>query len=388
MSELIINKNKEKSSIEIGVLEENNISEFYVYEEKKESIIGNIYCGIVQNVVDGMQAAFVDIGIEKNTFLSIKDALPKVDVAKEELVINQNMSEILKKGDKLLVQVRKEPSEEKGARISTHITLPGNYIVLMPNTNIITISQKITDENECSRLKKIVGEYLPKGFGAIIRTDAENIAPNVLKVDIKEIEKKWNEIKEKYKGMQEYGIIYDDHDITLKVARDMINQNTKKIYTNDEEIYKKMQEIANIKEKKVEFLNVENIFENFGILGKVEKIGDRKVWLKCGGYIAIDKTEALTAIDVNSGKYVGNNNLEQTALSVNTEAATEIMKQIRLKDIGGIVIIDYIDLETKEDQLKIIETMKKEAKKDRSKIDIKGYTKLNLVELTRKKLYM
>lgn len=388
MSELIINKDKEKSSIEIGVLEENNISEFYVYEGEKESIIGNIYCGIVQNVVDGMQAAFVDIGIEKNTFISIKDALPKVDVAKEELVIDKNMSEILKKRDKLLVQVRKEPSEEKGARISTHVTLPGNYIVLMPNTNIITISQKITDENESSRLKKVVGEYLPKGFGAIIRTDAENIAPNILKVDIEETVKKWNEIKEKYKEMQEYGIIYDDHDITLKAARDMINQNTEKIYTNDEEIYKKMQEIASIKEKKIEFLNVENIFEKFGISGKVEKVGDRKVWLKCGGYIAIDKTEALTAIDVNSGKYVGNNNLEQTALSVNTEAATEIMKQIRLKDIGGIVIIDYIDLETKEDQLKIIETMKKEAKKDRSKIDIKGYTKLNLVELTRKKLYM
>ncbi len=388
MNELIINKNKEKSSIEIGVLEENNISEIYVYEGKKESIIGNIYCGIVQNVVDGMQAAFVDIGIEKNTFISIKDALPKVDVAKEELVIDKNMSEILKKGDKLLVQVRKEPSEEKGARISTHVTLPGNYIVLMPNTNIITISQKITDENESSRLKKVVGEYLPKGFGAIIRTDAENIAPNILKVDIEETVKKWNEIKEKYKEMQGYGIIYDDHDITLKAARDMINQNTEKIYTNDEEIYKKMQEIASIKEKKIEFLNVENIFEKFGISGKVEKVGDRKVWLKCGGYIVIDKTEALTAIDVNSGKYVGNNNLEQTALSVNTEAATEIMKQIRLKDIGGIVIIDYIDLETKEDQLKIIETMKKEAKKDRSKIDIKGYTKLNLVELTRKKLYM
>lgn len=388
MNELIINKNKEKSSIEIGVLEENNISEIYVYEGKKESIIGNIYCGIVQNVVDGMQAAFVDIGIEKNTFISIKDALPKVDVAKEELVIDKNMSEILKKGDKLLVQVRKEPSEEKGARISTHVTLPGNYIVLMPNTNIITISQKITDENESSRLKNVVGEYLPKGFGAIIRTDAENIAPNILKVDIEETVKKWNEIKEKYKEMQGYGIIYDDHDITLKAARDMINQNTEKIYTNDEEIYKKMQEIASIKEKKIEFLNVENIFEKFGISGKVEKVGDRKVWLKCGGYIVIDKTEALTAIDVNSGKYVGNNNLEQTALSVNTEAATEIMKQIRLKDIGGIVIIDYIDLETKEDQLKIIETMKKEAKKDRSKIDIKGYTKLNLVELTRKKLYM
>lgn len=388
MSELILNKNKEQNTIEICILENNEISEYYVHKQENESIIGNIYCGIVQNVVDGMGAAFVDVGMEKNTFISIKDALPKVDVAKEELVIDKNISEVLKRGDKLLVQVRKEPTEEKGARVSTHITLPGNYIVLMPNTDIITVSQKIEEKDEVLRLKSIAQAVLPKKFGAIIRTDACNIEKEIIENDIKEVLKKWENIEKTYKKSNQKGIIYSDHDIVLKVARDIIKQDTKKIYTNDLEICKNIEEIAIKKGKSVEFLNVENIFRKFGILSKLKNIEKRKIWLNCGGYIAIDKTEALTAIDVNSGKYTGNDNLEQTVLSVNIEAAIEVMKQIRLKDIGGIVVIDYIDLENKKDQEKVIEAMKKEALKDRSKIDIKGYTKLNLVELTRKKMYV
>ena len=388
MNELIINKNKSNNTIEICVLEDNNISELYIHEKEEESIIGNIYSGIVQNVVDGMQAAFVDIGMEKNTFISIKDAMPKVDVAKEELVINKNMSDILKKGDKLLVQVRKEPTEEKGARVSTHITLAGNYIVLMPNTNIITVSQKIEDKKEVERLKNVVKSILPENYGVIIRTDAYNIPNEALEIDVKEVLKKWEEIKEKYNKKEDMGIVYNDHDITLKTARDMIKQNTEKIYTNDEKIYEKIKEIVSKKGKEVDYLKEDNIFKKFGLLSKLKDVDKRKIWLNCGGYIAIDKTEALTAIDVNSGKYIGDTNLEQTVLSVNIEAAIEIMKQIRLKDIGGIVVIDYIDLESKEDQEKVISTMKKEALKDRSKIDIKGYTKLNLVELTRKKLYV
>ena len=388
MSELIMNKNKEENIIQICVLEDNDIKELYVHSDEKESIIGNIYSGIVQNVVDGMGAAFVDIGMEKNTFISIKDALPKVDVAKEELVINKKMSEVLKKGDKLLVQVRKEPTEEKGARVSTHITLPGNYVVLMPNTNIITISQKIEDKEEIERLKNIVKRELPQNFGVIIRTDACNIPDDTIENDIKEVLEKWYEIEKNYKQEQNKGLVYNDHDIVLKTARDMIKQNTEKIYTNDKEIYEKIKQIAKTKCQNVEFIEEDNIFKKFGLLTKLKDTEKRKIWLECGGYIAIDKTEALTAIDVNSGKYTGDNNLEQTVLSVNIEAAIEIMKQIRLKDIGGIVIIDYIDLETKEDQEKVIQIMKKEAIKDRSKIDIKGYTKLNLVELTRKKMYV
>ena len=388
MSELIINKTNDKKDIEICVLENNKISELYIHKGDNESIIGNIYCGIVQNIVDGMQAAFIDIGIEKNAFLSVKDALPKVDVAKENLIIDKAMSDVLKLGDKLLIQVRKEPTAEKGARVSTHITLPGNYIVLMPNTEIITVSQKIEDKDEIERLKEIAKNALPNGFGAIVRTDAENIEKDILEKDIKEVVNKWNEIEKKYKNKKEKGIIYDDHDVIAKTARDMVNKNTEKIYVNEKNIYQKVKEIADKKKVEVEFIDVQNIFEKFGLISEIENVENRKVWLNCGGYIAIDKTEALTAIDVNSGKYTGNNSLEQTALSVNIEAAIEIMRQIRLKDIGGIVIIDYIDLENKGDQDKVIEIMKKEALKDRSRIDIKGYTKLNLVELTRKKLYV
>lgn len=388
MSELIINKTNEKDEIEICVLENNKIAELYIHKGKNESIIGNIYCGIVQNIVDGMGAAFVDIGMEKNTFLSVKDAMPKVDVAKEELIIDKKMSEVLKVGDKLLVQVRKEPTAEKGARVSTHVTLPGNYIVLMPNTNIVTVSQKIDNDKESERLKEITRNVLPNGFGAIVRTDAENVEENLLKSDIKDVIEKWKNITKIYDSKKEKGIIYDDHNIIEKTTRDMVNKNTEKIYVNNEDIYEKVKEIADKKSAEIELLDVSNIFEKFGLVSEIENVENRKIWLDCGGYIAIDKTEALTAIDVNSGKYTGNSNLEQTALSVNIEAAIEIMRQIRLKDIGGIVIIDYIDLENKEDQLKVVNTMKKEALKDRSRIDIKGYTKLNLVELTRKKLYV
>ena len=226
MSELIMNKNKEENIIQICVLEDNDIKELYVHSDEKESIIGNIYSGIVQNVVDGMGAAFVDIGMKKNTFISIKDALPKVDVAKEELVINKKMSEVLKKGDKLLVQVRKEPTEEKGARVSTHITLPGNYVVLMPNTNIITISQKIEDKEEIERLKNIVKRELPQNFGVIIRTDACNIPDDTIENDIKEVLEKWYEIEKNYKQEQNKGLVYNDHDIVLKTARDMLTLST------------------------------------------------------------------------------------------------------------------------------------------------------------------
>lgn len=386
MSELVINKNEK--IVKISILENEKIVEMCTHSSENDSIIGNIYIGMVKNIIDGMQAAFVDIGIEKNTFLSVKDAMPKVDVAKEELIIDKKMSEVLSVGSKLLVQVRKEPSEKKGARVSTHITLPGNYVVLMPETNIITVSQKIESKNEIERLKNIMKNVLPQNFGVIVRTDAEEISEDILKADVEEVLNKWYKIKEEYDSKDDIGIIYNDHDIILKSIRDMVNKNTKKIFVNNKEIYEKIKEASSKKNVKLEYIETNNLYKKFGLITELENIENRKVWLKCGGYIAIDKTEALTAIDVNSGKYTGNNNLEQTALSVNIEAAIEIMHQIRLKDIGGIVIIDYIDLENKDDQEKVIEIMKKESLKDRSKIDIKGYTKLNLVELTRKKLYI
>lgn len=387
MSELIINQKDNK--IEVCVLEDNSICELYVYDDEKDNIMGNIYLGKVRNVVDGMQAAFVDIGMEKNAFISVKDAVPKVDVVKEEQVIDFKISKIVKPNSNLLVQVKKMPTAEKGARVSTHITLPGNYIVLMPNFEVVTVSQKISSEEEKDRLVGIIKKRIPSGFGAIIRTDAEGVSENDLANDFNNVMDTWKKIEKKSKS-EEISLVYDEHEVVSKLGRDLINQKLEKIYINSEKLYKEIKNYMELNEKKknipIELLKVDDIIEEFGLKTELLNVESRKVWLKNGGYIVIDKTEALTAIDVNSGKFVGNSDLEQTALEVNLEAAKEIMKQIRLKDIGGIIVIDYIDLNKKEHQKQIIEAMNAEILKDRSRIDIKGYTELNLVELTRKRM--
>ena len=387
MSELIVNKNG--TEVNICILEDNVVCELYTLEAEQKNIMGNIYMGKVRNVVDGMQAAFVDIGKEKNAFISIKDALPKVDVVKEEQIIDSKISQVLKVGDNVLVQVKKAPTVDKGARVSTHITIPGNYVVLMPNTNIITISQKIESEKEKDRLVNIVKNNLPDNCGAIVRTDADGISDERLIGDVKYLVELWNSIKTKAQKCEETELLYNEHELISKITRELINQKLTNIYVNNQEMYEELRHSLENKNlldiTKIELVN-EDIIEKFGLSTQILEAAYRKIWLKCGGYIIIDKTEALTAIDVNSGKYIGNSNLEETALEVNEEAAKEIMRQIRLKDIGGIIIIDYIDLLKKENQEKIIQIMQEEVKKDRSKIDIKGYTELNLVELTRKML--
>ncbi len=387
MSELIINHKDEK--IEVCVLEDNSICELYVYDDEKNNIMGNIYLGKVRNVVDGMQAAFVDIGMDKNAFISVKDAAPKVDVVKEKQIIDFKISKIVKPNSNILVQVKKMPTLEKGARVSTHITLPGNYLVLMPNFEVVTVSQKIESDVERKRLLNIVKSVMPENFGAIIRTDAEGVSESDLINDFNAVMEKWKQIEKKSKA-DEIALVYDEHEIVSKIGRDLINQKLEKIYINSEKLYDDIKQYISLNENKknipIEFMKVKDIIDEFGLKSELLNVTSRKVWLKNGGYIVIDKTEALTAIDVNSGKFVGNSDLEQTALEVNLEAAKEIMKQIRLKDIGGIIVIDYIDLNKKENQQKIIAAMNAEILKDRSRIDIKGYTELNLVELTRKRM--
>ncbi len=382
MSELIISKRNGKT--DVCVLENDSICEIYSYEQGEESILGNIYIGRVKDVVNGMQAAFIDIGLEKNAFISIKDAIKKVDVTKEEQNIDFKISDVLKPDEKILVQVRKVPTSIKGARVSTHITIPGNYVVLMPNTNIITASQKIENKSERERLVEIVKDVIPENFGAIVRTDAENIEKAKIQCDVEELVKKWKNICDVYEKDDDVQMLYNEHELISKISRDLINKQTSKIYVNDDKTLEELKETVGVCDIKFELIKQEDIFESLGLVGEFENAHKRKIWLKCGGYIVIDKTEALTAIDVNSGKYVGNKNLEETALNVNKEAAIEIMRQIRLRDIGGIIVVDFIDLLDKNNQAQILETMIEEAKKDRSKIDIKGYTELNLVELTRK----
>lgn len=393
MQELIINSDGENK--QIALVENGKLIEKYDERPDMHRLEGNIYLGRVENVLQGMQAAFVNIGEEKNTFMHIKDVIPKVSNEtgnKNELLSKYDIKDYIRVGMPILVQVKKDSTNKKGARVSTNISLPGRFVVLLPDTNFITISKKITDNNKRKELQKAVQEELPKNYGAIVRTSAENKDANLIKRDVKSLIKLWELIQESAKNLKEEKdfeptLIYENEGIIGKLLTDLIDQSLERIITNDEEVYNK---ISNILEQsgankiKLELKKKANILDLYDLENQIEKAKARKIWLKCGGFITIDKTEALTAIDVNSGKYVGGKDLEQTVYRVNKEATLEIAKQLRLRDIGGIIIIDYIDMEKEETKIKILEELNECLKKDRSKTQVIGFTPLDLLEMTRK----
>lgn len=388
MTEILVQKNKEKK--EIALVENGKLIEYYDESKNEDRNEGNIYIGIVKDIIKGMQSAFVNIGTEKNSFIHLKDILPKVDETKGHKIEKTDIFKVIKPKQKILVQVKKDSNSKKGARVSTHINLPSKYIVLMPNTNIVTASQKIENKEEQARLIKLVRENLSKENGAVIRTSAEGKTEEIIE-DIKKIENTWQNIIQTSINPNENKpeLLYKSKDIIEKILMDLMNQNIEKIIVNNnkekekiENIIKENKEYKNIK---VEMKKQGNLFEIYDIEKQIKKSQNRKVWLKCGGFITIDNTEALTAIDVNTGKFTGtNNNLQSTILKVNEEATIEIAKQLRLRDIGGIIIIDYIDMENNKDKEKIIKLMNQELKKDRTKTQVEGFTKLDLMELTRK----
>ena len=388
MTEILIQKKEDKTKI--ALVENGKLLEFYEDSAKDDNRKeGNIYIGIVKDIVKGMQSAFVDIGGEKNSFIHLKDVMKKIDETKEKVDNTINIAEILEPNMKILVQVKKDSTEQKGARVSTHINLPGKYIALMPNTDIITVSQKIENKKEQQRLIKLVRENLSDGNGAVIRTSAEGKEQEIID-DIKKVEKKWeNIIKTSVDpDLHEPKLLYESESLIEKMLLDLADEKIDKVIVNMQKDLKKLEEYKKenqeYKDTKIELDKANNIFEKYNLEKQIEKMQNRKIWLKCGGFITIDKTEALTAIDVNTGKYTGTKNLEQTIYKVNEEATIEIAKQLRLRDIGGIIIIDYIDMKNEEHRERIEKLLKEEVKKDRSKVQIEGFTKLDLMELTRK----
>ena len=388
MIEVIINKQQENQII--SLVENGKLIEVYNENEesKKARNEGNIYIGVVKDVVPGMQAAFIDIGTEKNSFIHVKDVVPQVDEKTEEKDENLKIKDVVKTNQKLLVQVQKDSNDKKGARTTTHIKLTGKYIILMPNTNIITISQKITEPKEKDRLLDIVKKNLPENMGAIVRTAAEKEKSDELVKDLKRLKDKWNKILEQFnksKGKPE--LLYESSTILEKMLLDLTKNKIEKIIVNDkkeyEEINKKLETLQE-KNIKLELDKNNNLFKRYEIEKQIEKSQQRKTWLNCGGFITIDLTEALVAIDVNSGKFTGKSTLEDTVYKVNYEATIEIAKQLRLRDIGGIIIIDYIDMKKQENKNKIENLLKEVLKNDRAKTQVEGFTKLNLMEMTRK----
>ena len=392
MLELIINtKNNEK---EIELVKDEELIEYYKESEKEERNEGNIYLGIVKDILNGMQSAFVDIGKTKKGFIHLKDILPKVDLTKnkEDVELKEKIANVVKHNQKLLVQVKKDSNDRKGAKVSTHINLPSKYIVFTPNTEIVTISQKIEDKQEAKRLIELVKKTLSSNNGAIIRTSAVGKTEEIIE-DIKKQEAKWKKIEEKYEKLKEEKakvpkLIYENETLVEKILMDLLTKKIKRIVVNDKEDYKLiqrcMEENKELKNIKLEVKDVEQIELAYNMEKQKEKMENRKIWLKSGGFITIDKTEALTAIDVNTGKYTGDKNLEETVFKVNKEATIEIAKQLRLRDIGGIIIIDYIDMKEEKNKKVIEELLKEELRNDRTKTQVEGFTKLDLMELTRK----
>lgn len=389
MKEIVINVDNNENKT-IMLVENGNLLEQYEENSQTKRLEGNIYIGKIQNVLQGMQAAFVNIGEKKNTFIHIKDILPKVDTKKddpEEAVKNNNIKDIVKVGMKVLVQVKRDSTNKKGARVSTHINLAGRFSVIMPEVEFITISQKIEDEKEKKRLMEIIKKNIPKNVGIIVRTSAEGKSEEEIVKDMNQTIKTWENIKKQAQNEKEVPkLIYENSKIIKRIFIDLIDQDIEKIIVNNEQEEKEIKDMLkeNGQEINVVLKKQETLFDMYDLGAQLEKIQNRKIWLKCGGFITIDKTEALTAIDVNSGKYIGTKSLEQTVYTVNKEASIEIAKQLRLRDIGGIIIIDYIDMQEKEHKQKIIDVLQENLKNDRSKTQIVGFTELNLLEMTRK----
>ena len=383
MIELIINKDENKETI--CLVENGKLIEKYQNDEntKKNRLEGNIYAGKVSDIVPGMQSAFIDYGDARKGLLHLKDALPQVDV-KNNKVIDKKITDVFKQDQKVLVQIKKDSNDKKGAKVSTHISIPSKYVVFMPNTDIVTISQKIYDEKRISELLGLAKESLNKNDGIIIRTSAEVANNDEIKKDIQRCINKWNKIKETYEKSNAPQIVYYAENVQSKILLDI---KVDKVITNDKsefEELKKIIQIEEIRNVKLELSPKRNLLDMYDLDLQISKSDNRKVWLNCGGFITIDKTEALTAIDVNTGKYTGKSDLENTVFKVNKEATIEIAKQLRLHDIGGIIIIDYIDMHNEENIQKIEDLLKEELKKDRAKTQVIDFTKLHLMEMTRK----
>lgn len=388
MKRIIMDINSQQSRI--ALTEEGMLKEFYIERQNYKRMVGNIYKGRVENVLPGMQAAFINIGIEKNAFLHVKDASALIEMNEKDGVNWPSINKILKQGQELLVQVIKEPIAQKGARVNTNITLPGRYIVLMPTSDYIGISRRIEQENERDRLRSIAQECKPEKMGVIIRTEAERMEKEEILSDLKFLINLWEKVERKDRMSIAPKLIHSELELPYRIVRDLFTKEIDEFIINNKEYYDRVLEMvelisSNLKDRVIYFDEPNDLFSHYYIDSQIEDMLCNKIWLSCGGYIVIDQTEALTVIDVNTGKFVGSTNLQDTVLKTNLQAAGEIAKQLRLRDIGGIIIIDFIDMKSPQDEIKVLEKLEECFKEDKTRTNVMGITQLGLVEITRKK---
>jgi ribonuclease E len=372
---------------QIAVLENRTLVEHYITRSGAKSMVGNIYLGRVQNVLPGMEAAFIDVGRGRNAVLYAGEVSYDEEIDGE----TPRIEHVLKSGQNVLVQVTKDPMGGKGARLTQEISLPGRYLVLVPNSQVFGITRRLPDK-ERQRLKDLLKQVRPPEHGVIVRTAAEGATEEDLRADLERLTAEWVAIDKSRKRGKAPRPLYEEPELTVRVVRDMFNEGEfKEIVTDSQHLFERvtsyLQSVAPDLVSKVRMhTGPLPVLEDFHALEQIHKALDRKVWLPSGGYIVVDKTEAMTVIDVNTGKHVGKANLEETVTKTNTEAAEEIARQLRLRDIGGIIIIDFIDMAFERNKQRVIDMLKDALAQDKTRSQVFDIGPLGLLEVTRKRV--
>lgn len=416
-SEILISRSIGETRV--ARLENGELTEFLVERENVKSLLGGIYKGRVARVLPGMQAAFVELGLAKTGFLYVDlvvDPQAQADkvidhaldpeeahdssdedgdegaeqTTERRKTPSRPIQDLLKEGQEILVQITKEPMGTKGPRLTGYVSLPGRYLVYLPDSNTVGVSRRIEDAEERSRLKEVVEKIRPPKGGVIVRTVAEGASEKNLKDDLEYILKVWGNLKKSFEKQKSIGLLWQDFDLALRIVRDRVTEDVERILVDDLDLFKQMTKFIQLFSSKLKkrlelFTGPLPLFETYGIETEVNRATSRKVWLKSGGYILIDETEALTSIDVNTGRFVGKRNLEETLLLTNLEALKEIAYQIRLRNLGGIIVVDFIDMERVEHREQVYSSFTDELKKDPVKTQVYPMSQLGLVELTRKR---
>ncbi len=403
-TEIFVNSNPFETRV--AITEDGSLAELYIERPEGRKITGNIYKGRVARVLPGMQSAFINVGLARTAFLHVSDIQETLDDVDEQAEDSRDkkaaghgkgryralkIQDLLKDGQDVVVQVTKEPMGSKGARVSSYISLAGRYLVFMPSYDRVAVSRRISSDRERRRLKKIVQEMRPGGYGFIIRTVCEGASAEDLKTDMDYLVRLWKSIEEKKDSSPTPSLLHEELDLTLRIARDKFSSKVKRVVLDREEEFEKVRsftrEVMPALEKRLEiYRGDEGIFERYGIEIEIDGALENRVWLRSGGFLVIDQMEALTAIDVNTGKYVGKKNSEHTILKTNLEAVDVIVKNLRLRNIGGIIVIDFIDMLKAQDRDKVFSALREGLKADRARTNILRISDLGIVEMTRKRL--
>lgn len=421
----------------IAILEDGKLAELFVEVPGKDRNVGDIYLGRVAKVMPGIRAAFINVGLQQDAFLHFSDighieeysAMFDEDEDEEDeerqvqeqsvvsVAEKENGSDTaevsppdvavkdrhghrerrpeppvnLQKGQDILVQITKEPVGKKGVRVRSALSLPGRFLVLLPFDGKVGVSKKVSNFKEKRRLRKLVKSLIPAGFGAIIRTVAEGKEEDLIKQDLDELIKNWNNIEKSVKAVKAPALIYKDMNTTSSVIRDLFSDSVEHVVVDDKKLFKEIKSYVqwmspDMLDRVEHFHDKEPIFDKYGVEKDIQSLLSKKVWLKSGGYLFIEKTEAMTVIDVNSGRYAAKKEQEQNSLRTNLEAAREVCRQLRLRDIGGLVVVDFIDLEDEKNKKKIYDEMKKELRRDRAKMTVLPMTEFGLVQITRQRI--